>query len=998
MNKLRLLTITIIAITCFSANNANANDFLPTLNDKASYSSTKSLNSSDSNLVIHSFNKESGIVEAINYELNINKKEYGSGLSSKNYNINILDGYEYKITVKYDSSNLANSIYVKQKNYANTNYSGDFVSLNKPVYWSAYALSSGISNLMGKMGNITGNFIDIDTTTTTKQAWGGAILARGEMGDINANFIGNHSESTITEAVGGAIAGAQYTTKSIVGDFIGNYTKGEKTSGGFGGAVYIVNNAVINSIKGNFIANSAQSDTVSAYGGAVDIYRNGKIGSIEGDFIANYAKGYNEAYGGAIEIIGTIDSIKGDFIENYANSNVNNAIAGAIHIGNTSIGTINGNFINNYANGNKDGIGGAIYSAGTIEKIKGNFIGNSAISQTGDAYGGAIYSTGTIKQLIGDYVANNSIAKTGNSYGGAIFADNSTLNEITGSFYGNYAKAENGEAFGGAIWTNNDINFVADNKTIEFAENYIENNGTKEDNAIYVANSDATLNFQLKNGGILSIKDNFDGLEGYNVNIIGENLNNVFLYNDMKNADLTLNSINLNTIDKTTHTYELNSLTLENETSFAPEVDFTKNEMDRFTTNNGYSIADGAKLHISNLHFLNEQKQDKVSILFAEKGLKDFVEYKGIRKIVTPIYIYDINYKNNNDAGYFVFTRGFGSSGTSGFNPAVLSSQTSASVGAMGTMNQTMSYSFTNSDILMNIPYIERVAIKNQNKYAYVNDGSLGRFSPLYLQGNEKQSIWIKPYSIFENVPLKNGPKVSNISYGTLIGFDSELQELRRGWDRVFTGYVGYNGASQRYCGIDSTQNGGIFGGTMTLYKKHFFNATTLSIGANVLNSQSLYGSDSATTLLSGIGNKSGYNFEFKDGKIIVQPSMLIAYTMIKTFDYTNSAGISINSNPQHTIQLIPSIKIIGNLKNGWQPYISASMVWNKLISSETTANNVELPEAKIKPYVQYGVGVQKRIKENFTTYAQAMVQNGGRNGVSLSAGFRWAIGKDNKK
>ncbi|MBQ8668727.1 hypothetical protein IJ472_03025, partial [bacterium] len=36
--------------------------------------------------------------------------------------------------------------------------------------------------------------------------------------------------------------------------------------------------------------------------------------------------------------------------------------------------------------------------------------------------------------------------------------------------------------------------------------------------------------------------------------------------------------------------------------------------------------------------------------------------------------------------------------------------------------------------------------------------------------------------------------------------------------------------------------------------------------------------------------------------------------------------------------------------------------------------------------------------KDHFMAYGQAMVQNGGRNGVSLTAGFRWAIGHDNCK
>lgn len=50
-----------------------------------------------------------------------------------------------------------------------------------------------------------------------------------------------------------------------------------------------------------------------------------------------------------------------------------------------------------------------------------------------------------------------------------------------------------------------------------------------------------------------------------------------------------------------------------------------------------------------------------------------------------------------------------------------------------------------------------------------------------------------------------------------------------------------------------------------------------------------------------------------------------------------------------------------------------------------------------IKPYVQYGVGVQKRFKDRYMAFGQAMIQNGGRNGISLTAGFRWAIGKEGK-
>ena len=181
----------------------------------------------------------------------------------------------------------------------------------------------------------------------------------------------------------------------------------------------------------------------------------------------------------------------------------------------------------------------------------------------------------------------------------------------------------------------------------------------------------------------------------------------------------------------------------------------------------------------------------------------------------------------------------------------------------------------------------------------------------------------------------------------------------------------------------------------MTLYKGNFFNATTISTGASVANNTNMYGNEDYAMLLAGIGNKMGYNFEFKEGKVILQPSMLVSYTFVNTFDYTNAAGVRINNDPLHALQLAPGLKLIGNTNGGWQPYLGVSMVWNLMDNSSATANGVKLPSMSMKPYVQYGVGVQKRMKDNFMAFGQAMIQNGGRNGISLTAGFRWAIGKD---
>ena len=427
------------------------------------------------------------------------------------------------------------------------------------------------------------------------------------------------------------------------------------------------------------------------------------------------------------------------------------------------------------------------------------------------------------------------------------------------------------------------------------------------------------------------------------------------------------------------------------------------------------------------MNLLSDSTKDVTEIYFAQQGLKDNVvngmpANRGYNlpssaqtTFYTPIYKYNAIYDNRDDGGYFMFTKGdkiltpSGGGGTTitptgnpsdAFNPSVLAPSVASQAGANATMNQTFNYAFQNSDNFMTIPYLERVAIKTANRYALSPTGDatdVGTFSPLFNAQNETSSAWVKPYASFENIPLKNGPKVSNITYGTLVGFDTPIKSIRHGWDRTWTGYIGYNGASQRFSGVDATQNGGLVGGTLTLYKGNFFNATTISSGAIVGDNRTMYGTDNYTMLMAGVGNKTGYNFEFKEGKIIIQPSMLLSYTFVNTFDYTNAAGVRIKNDPLHAIQIAPGVKFIVNTKNGWQPYIGVNMIWNLLDKSKVSADDVRLPEMSIKPYVQYGVGIQKRFKDRYMAFGQAMIQNGGRNGISLTAGFRWAIGKEGK-
>ena len=876
-------------------------------------------------------NTDTGKFEPVYYRLDLVKTEYGKGELTKSFTLTYEPVKDVEIIVHYATSN-------PQTRFENTTDNSSTA--------------------------IVGQFIEQNATGS-----GGAIDNSGKLGNINADFISNSAEVS-----GGAILNsAGYRENSVIGDITGNFID---NSAGSGGAISNVSDmsgiSEVGNITGNFIRNSAGSDGGAIYNSAGYASYGSIIGNITGDFINNSAQNSGGAiYKGASDAYQSskISNITGNFIGNMAGNN-GGAICHYSKLNSTSeIGDITGDFINNSAG---EGSGGAIYnysesnSTSEIGDISGDFINNSAR----EGSGGAIYNEngeiGTIENS--SFICNSAISEFYNAKGGAIYSKNSIINIAATRGY-----------------------------ISRFEGNYTENSGIRDDNAIYLDTTD--LNFTMSSGGQVVMKDSITGIN-YNVNITGDDIDNTrfYMHNDIKDANLTLANTTIDTIDNNIRVYDVQNLRIAQDTKMVADVDLQNQTMDRFTSAD-YGKHQG-NLIVSGLNLISDAPlgRDVTEIYFAENGLKNNVLNNtndlpdgSQTSFYTPIYKYNAEYDIRDAGGYFIFSRGgIGSNNPSNnFNPAVFSPSVAAQAGAYATQMQTFNYAFQHLDNFMTLPYFERLALKESGRYASAATNS---FSPLYTR-IESAGYWVKPYVSFESIPLKNGPKVDNINYGSLIGYDSKIQPIAHGFDRVLSGYVGYNGASQSYSRVDSYQNGGLIGGTVFLYKGNFFNATTISAGASVGESQNMYGNENYTMLLAGIGNRLGYNFEFKEGKYIIQPSMLMSYTFVNTFDYTNSAGVQMKSDPLHAIQLAPGVKFIMNTKNGWQPYAAVNMVWNILDKTDVRANDVRLPKMSIKPYVQYGLGVQKRIKDRFLAFGQAMVSNGGRNGVSLSFGLRWFIG-----
>ena len=947
-----------------------------------------------------------GHIDNIKGTFAINKTAYGLIYNNKNATIDKIEG-----------------LFVDNSGYAVSN-SGIIKSI-----LADFINGSGISNNYGVITNIVGSFINSDIKNIA--GYSGNATITNIVGDFIGSQIVNEAgtidkiEGTFTNSRDRAIYNSydysssnQGLIKLILADFIAN--QGGGISNIYGG---------ITDIIGSFIGNGGtENDGGAIYNDGLNtigdnLKMTSYIGNITGTFLNNHV----QYRGGAIYNTGKIDSITNShFQNNYAESYYENTYGGAI-----------------YNNINWSWKCPKITNVG-IGKIQNtSFIGNYAKSQSGTAQGGAIWSNRDLNIVAdnGESIFSGNYVQNGDKKDPqAIFVTNSTTTEYG---YYNSEKPSRGYYQYVPIKTAVTLNSINNGKIIfndkitgettktiinkfyteyySSKRHYVDDDFNETDTLTEVSVT-PELKITGDSSSVVQLNNNIENLD---ISLSGTNLHLGARDNVLDGNNIDLQSGTLSMVNNQVGVAALNNVTLSGNTNFVADVDLANAEMDRITATN-YGTHQG-KLNVVGMNLLSDATKDVTEIYFAQPGLKNNV-VNGMPKtgeynlpssaqttFYTPIYKYNAIYDNRDNGGYFMFTKGDkiltanGGGGTTitptgnpsdAFNPSVLAPSVASQAGANATMNQTFNYAFQNADNFMTIPYLERVAIKTANRYALSPTGDatdVGTFSPLFDANAETSSAWVKPYASFENIPLKNGPKVSNITYGTLVGFDTPLKSIRHGWDRTWTGYIGYNGASQRFSGVDATQNGGLVGGTLTLYKGNFFNATTLSSGAIVGDNRTMYGTDNYTMLMAGVGNKTGYNFEFKEGKIIIQPSMLLSYTFVNTFDYTNAAGVKIKNDPLHAIQIAPGVKFIANTKNGWQPYIGVNMIWNLLDKSKVSANDVRLPEMSIKPYVQYGVGVQKRFKDRYMAFGQAMIQNGGRNGISLTAGFRWAIGKEGK-
>ena len=468
----------------------------------------------------------------------------------------------------------------------------------------------------------------------------------------------------------------------------------------------------------------------------------------------------------------------------------------------------------------------------------------------------------------------------------------------------------------------------------------------------------------------------------------------------------------VNMINNLTHTQSVaGNMTLTGNTDYKIDINGATLQSDKVVVSGTINAAQPTNLDISQVHVVYDPKYDNtIYTVFNDaknssgQEIDPNVVFTSSTGLINGhVGIYTMKSADN---GKYLLSR-------IGYQPYVLGGDVAAQVGIYTQMN-AYNTAFSNADALLSLPKKEREAYKMANKYAaaadelapnLTNDPMADTTDTTTDVKTEEKVVfeadklnknnvggWFRPYGSFERVKFKEGPEVGNNMYGAYAGVDSKIMDLGNGYEGSVGFYAGYDGSRQTYDGVGIYQNGGTIGITGSVYKGDFFSLSTANIGASGADQTSIMGSADFWMLRAGIANKTGYNWDLADGKFIIQPHILMSLSGANVFPYS-SAFAKMDGEFVLAYQVAPGIKLIGNFENGWQPYLSVDMNWIAGGRSTGNVNGVALPGMYSTPWLEYGLGIQKRWGTRFTGYGQAMFRSIGRNGVAFSAGMRYRVG-----
>lgn len=506
----------------------------------------------------------------------------------------------------------------------------------------------------------------------------------------------------------------------------------------------------------------------------------------------------------------------------------------------------------------------------------------------------------------------------------------------------------------------------------------------------------------LTNNSSLAMK-NLSGIQGGDINIdstskfiaLTEDYGGIYSLNNLNTSGL-FSAIN-NDIDE----YNIKNLNIgtnilgsqDNQADFTIDVYGRSNAEDEHATDQfiGENLTGSGTVNISDWNLGGDifgwdapiDRDINLDNIFKYDSIAPTISLTATKKeVFTPIGWYQLNNHSGITGNYTLnLTR---------FNPQVYRGQVTTLAQYMNQLavndmlfNHSMLLpSFKDEDI----GYTGTMA----NRYAATNPV----FAP-YQYSRKDGGLWYRMYGTFETLQMSQGlSNVGNNAYGTIIGADFGLKELKNGWKFMPTAYIGYNGAHQYFAGMGAYQNGGQAGFLGTWYKDNFI-IGGLIYGGVYQNSMDIAGhTDNTFNYFAGAATKAAYNWRFHRDWVL-QPNLLLSYNFFGQQNWHSDFGqMGMMSGTLNGINLAPGLNLIWE-KETFSIYATLQYMYNLNGAVDGRAGNVSLPHLYMdRGYIQYGFGVTKRFTDRCAGYFQTVFRNVGRTGVGFQLGFNILLGK----
>ncbi len=663
----------------------------------------------------------------------------------------------------------------------------------------------------------------------------------------------------------------------------------------------------------------------------------------------------------------------------------------------TNVNVDNSTFSNNSVSA--DGYmarGGAIANyGGTVTVEDSSFYNNSVVSRQNEAIGGAI--SNTQKDDTGSGGTLTIVAKNKD----VVFSGN-TMNGTPNDIYNKGGSVTNLNAATGKSIT---FNGGIDGDAANFSNNKVIIN---QSNSSGVAGGTIVLNADIKNNTV----EMYGGTLNFASTTITDYFNNAPL-NIKGDSTFSLQNGAIRNVN-------LGNFNINNGgVSLLLDVNLDNLTVDSISANT--SLADN-KFTISGFNVLADTMLDRVTInlddIFSGATASDALASAYASGFPTTadgaIYTYDVELDDTNYTVDFVRRGDY----VSGFSP-YLYNQT-ISMRQIANVQHYITQNILNKDNFMfdvdfkklilsdRIKYRSKIiAIKDKNTSKVINKrifnlvrvdsredalrlasgedvyGVLAMRQDLSItaKNQRRPNVWINAMGLKDTAKYDDFSSVKNDFFTILLGVNTKTKEFGNGVKAYGNVYLGYLRGNQKYDDNKIENDGGYVGASGFIERNNIFMALTANIGFLSNDAKNKYGKDDYDNYWIALSTKFGYNYNIGNSGYSLEPSVYLSYVFVNADSYNSRSGVRINQENLNSFQVAPSLKLSKIFKKDLSLSIKAKYVVELVNDLDVKANNILLPELTDDPFIEYGISLDKKIKDIFSLNVELNRRDGGRHG-----------------